>query len=61
MKPKTIGWKYQHEDLYTASLILTEKKERVTIEVTIEPLKPWRPVEKVSEKVVRRRRDGSHH
>ena len=54
---KHIGWGH-HEDLYSAALVLTEKPERITINITIEPLKPWKPVERVSEKVVRRRRES---
>lgn len=53
MKRK-IGWRH-YDDLYTAALILTEKPSHITINITIEPLKPWKPVVKVSEKVIRRR------
>lgn len=61
MVGKKVGWKYQRDDLYSAALILTEKPERININISIiiEPLKPWRPVERVNEKVVRRRKDGS--
>ena len=55
MKSKRIGWSH-YDDLYSAALILTEKPTRITINITIEPLKPWKPVVRVSEKVVRRRR-----
>jgi len=51
---KQVGWKHQG-DLYTDALVLTEKPTRITIDIIIEPLKPWQPVRRVSEKVVRRR------
>ena len=57
---KQIGWRH-YDDLYTASLILTEKPARILMDITIEHLKPWLPVVKVNEKVVRRRKDGSHN
>lgn len=54
-KGKRVGWRHG-DDLYTASLILTEKPTRITIDITIEPLKPWQPSIRVSERVVRRRK-----
>jgi len=56
MKMKRIGWGGSVKDLYSAALILTEKPTRITIDIKIEPLKPWQPVKRVSERVVRRRR-----
>lgn len=56
MKMKQVGWKHYRDDLYTASLILTEKPTRITIDITIEPLKPWQPSVRVNERVVRRRK-----
>ena len=58
MKMKRIGWGGSIKDLYSAALILTEKATRITIDITIEPLKPWRPAVRVNEKVVRRRGKG---
>jgi len=54
MKSKQVGWKHQG-DLYTEALVLTEKPTRITVDIMVEPLKPWRPVKRVSEGVVRRR------
>lgn len=56
MKMKRIGWGGSAKDLYSAALILTEKPARIVIDIRIEPLKPWQPTVRVSEKVVRRRR-----
>lgn len=56
MKMKRIGWGGSTKDLYSAALILTEKPARIVIDIRIEPLKPWQPIVRVSEKVVRRRR-----
>jgi len=53
---KKIGWGY-HEDLYSAALILTERDERPREDIPIAPRKPWQPVIRVSDKVVRRRRE----
>lgn len=54
-KTKQVGWKHYGDDLYTASLVLTEKPARIRIDIIIEPLKPWKPVKRVNEKIVRRR------
>jgi len=55
VKGKRVGWRH-NDDLYTASLILTEKPTRIVIDIRIEPLKPWQPSVRVSERVVRRRK-----
>ena len=57
MKMRRIGWGGSVKDLYSAALILTERPTRIVIDIRIEPLKPWQPVKRVSERVVRRRRD----
>jgi hypothetical protein len=55
IKGKRVGWRHG-DDLYTAALILTERPTRITIDITVEPVKPWQPSVRVSERVVRRRK-----